>query len=103
ENRNTIFISGQLPINPKTGEMKETIKEQTEQSLRNIKAIVEASNMTLSHIVKNTIYVTSLQNAAEVNEVYATFFGESTPARAMVGVKELPKNAQIEVESIAMR
>ncbi|MCP3032362.1 Rid family detoxifying hydrolase [Halobacillus sp. A1] len=103
EKGNLLFISGQLPINPETNEMSESIVEQAEQSLRNIQAILSASDMTLEHVVKNTIFVTSLEQAAAVNEVYAKFFRETQPARAMVGVKELPKNASIEIESIAMR
>ncbi|NGP45140.1 RidA family protein [Bacillaceae bacterium SIJ1] len=103
EKRNLLFISGQLPIDPETNEMSDQIVEQAKQSLKNIQAILHASDMTLENVVKNTIFVTSLEQAAQVNDVYATFFGETQPARAMVGVKELPKNAMIEIESIAMR
>lgn len=103
EQNNTVFISGQLPIDPETGEMKENVVEQAEQSLKNIESILKEAGLSLGNVVKNTIFMTSLENAAEVNEVYARFFGESKPARAMVGVKELPKNALIEIESIAIR
>ncbi|SFD87227.1 endoribonuclease L-PSP [Lentibacillus persicus] len=103
EKDNLLFVSGQLPINPETNQMSEDIKIQVEQSLRNIESILKASNMTLENVVKNTIFVTSLEQALEINEVYSEFFESSQPARAMVGVKELPKNALVEIESIAMR
>ena len=98
-----LFISGQLPINPETNEMSDDILEQTRQSLENIKAILEEAEMNVDNVVKNTIYVTSLKQAAEINEVYAEFFEKSKPSRAMVGVKELPKGALIEVDSIAIK
>lgn len=103
EKNGMLFVSGQLPIDPSTATMPETIVEQAEQSLRNIEAILQEAQMSLEDVVKNTIFLTSLEHAAQVNEVYAKFFGNSKPARAMVGVKELPKGAQIEIESIAIR
>lgn len=103
EKNNVLFVSGQLPLNPETKEMAATIEEQTRQSLTNIEAILSASDLSLSDVVKNTIYVTTMDQATAVNEVYAQFFGETKPARAMVGVKELPKNAMIEIASVAMR
>ncbi|ARD48307.1 reactive intermediate/imine deaminase [Sporosarcina sp. P37] len=103
EKENIVYVSGQLPINAETNEMSSSVVEQAEQSLKNIEAILKAADLTLENVVKNTIFMTSLEKAAEVNEVYAKFFGDSKPARAMVGVKELPKGAQIEIESIAIR
>ncbi|WP_060680842.1 Rid family detoxifying hydrolase [Virgibacillus halodenitrificans] len=103
EKNNMVFVSGQLPIDANTNEMSENVVEQAEQSLKNIEAILKESGLSLENVVKNTIFMTSLEKAAEVNEVYARFFGEYKPARAMVGVKELPKGAQIEIESIAIR
>ncbi|PIC99406.1 MULTISPECIES: Rid family detoxifying hydrolase [unclassified Sporosarcina] len=103
EKENIIYVSGQLPINPETNEMSLTVVEQAEQSLKNIEAILKAADLSLASVVKNTIFMTSLTEAAQVNEVYAKFFGDSKPARAMVGVKELPKGALIEIESIAIR
>lgn len=103
ENENLLFVSGQIPINPETNEMSDSIVNQAEQSLKNIQSILEASGMTLENIVKNTIFVTSLDKIDDVNKVYEKYFGEIKPARSMVGVKELPKNALIEIESIAMR
>jgi len=98
-----LFVSGQLPINPDTNKMSDNIEIQTEQSLKNIQSILQASDMNLDNIVKNTIYVTSLEHADQINKVYGSFFETLEPARAMVGVKELPKNASIEIESIAMK
>ncbi|PIC63970.1 reactive intermediate/imine deaminase [Sporosarcina sp. P13] len=103
EKEKIVYVSGQLPIDPKTNEMGPTVVEQAEQSLKNIEAILKAADLSLENVVKNTIFMTSLEEAAQVNEVYAKFFGSSQPARAMVGVKELPKGAQIEIESIAIR
>lgn len=103
EKEKIIYVSGQLPIDPETNEMSSTVVEQAEQALKNIEAILKAADLSLANVVKNTIFMTSLVEAAQVNEVYAKFFGESKPARAMVGVKELPKGALIEIESIAIR
>lgn len=103
EKEGFLFISGQLPINPETQEMSYNITEQAEQSLKNIRLILEESGMTLENVIKNTVFVTSLEQATAINEVYGKFFNETQPARAMVGVKELPKGASVEVESIAMR
>lgn len=103
EKEKIIYVSGQLPINPETNEMDSTVVGQAEQSLKNIEAILKAADLSLANVVKNTIFMTSLAEAAQVNEVYAKFFGDSKPARAMVGVKELPKGALIEIESIAIR
>lgn len=103
EQNNFLFISGQLPIDSNTNKMSDSIVEQAEQSLKNVEAILKESGLTLANVVKNTIFVTCMEKASEVNEVYARFFGEYKPARAMVGVKELPKGAQIEIESIAIR
>ncbi|MEN1969817.1 Rid family detoxifying hydrolase [Lentibacillus sp. N15] len=103
ERNNIVFVSGQLPLDAQTNEMKANVVEQAEQSLRNIEAILKETGLSLENVVKNTIFLTSMEKAAEINEVYARFFGEFKPARAMVGVKELPKNALIEIESIAIR
>lgn len=98
-----VFISGQLPLNPNDGNMVETIEQQTEQVLKNIEAILRASELSLSDVVKNTIYVKSIDDFAVVNEIYDRYFGEAKPARATVGVNDLPKGALIEMESIAMK
>ncbi|PID14618.1 reactive intermediate/imine deaminase [Sporosarcina sp. P34] len=103
ERDNILFISGQLPINTTTNKMNEDIVEQAEQCLENIESILKAAGLSAKNVVKNTVYLTSLDKVVEVNEVYDKYFGDSKPARAMVGVKELPKNALVEIESIAIR
>lgn len=99
-----IFVSGQLPIVPETGELLEgTIGEQTKQSLRNISAILKEAECTLENIVKVTIFICDMEKFAEVNAAYAEVLGEAVPARSCVAVRSLPKNAEIEIECIAVR
>ncbi|MCK5698932.1 MAG: RidA family protein [Candidatus Aenigmarchaeota archaeon] len=99
---NTLYISGQIAIDPKTQKfLDENIETQTKQVLENLKAILEASNATLENVLKTTIYLTDISDFAKVNEIYETYFKESKPARATVCVKELPKNAKIEIDAIA--
>ena len=97
-----IFTSGQLPIDPKTGAFPEGgIKEQTRQSLLNIKAILEEAGATLAEVVKTTVFLADMGDFAEMNSVYAEFFAQPFPARSAVAVKTLPKGAMVEVEVIA--
>lgn len=103
---NMLYTSGQLPIDPATGEMPETAAEQARVSLQNLKAIVEEAGLTVNHIFKITVFVKDLNHFAEVNEVYTAFFEEnqaSFPARSCVEVARLPKDALIEIEAIALR
>ena len=98
---NLIFVSGQLPIDAKTGNMPSTIKEQTHQSLENIRHILEAEGASMNNVVKSTVLLADMSLFAEMNEVYAQFFTHPFPARAAFAVKELPKQALIEIELIA--
>ncbi|AIF69036.1 endoribonuclease [Palaeococcus pacificus DY20341] len=99
---NFLFISGQIPINPETGELIQgDIKAQTRQVLENIKAIVEAAGGSLNNIVKVNVYLKDMNDFQAMNEVYAEYFGESKPARAAVEVARLPKDVKIEIEAIA--
>lgn len=99
-----IFISGQLPINPKTKEkILGSITEQTTQVLKNVEAIVLAAGSDLNHVLKTTVYVSDISLWDEVNKVYAAFFGEHKPARAVVPTKELHFGFQIEIEAIALK
>jgi len=99
---NTIYISGQLPIDPATGEFKEgCIRCKARQSLNNIKNILQAEGLTMSHIVKVTILLTDINDFVAVNEVYADFFQPPFPARSAFAVAALPKGAPIEIEAIA--
>lgn len=99
-----VFVSGQLPVDPKTGETAEGgIKGQTLQIFKNIEAILKEADMTLDNVVKTTVFLTDMADFANMNEVYATQFSGTFPARSAFAVKGLPKNAQIEIEVIAMR
>ena len=97
-----IYIAGQLPIDPATGEKKlGSIEEQTEQVLANLRAIVEAAGSDLSRVLKTTVYVSDIELWGKVNEIYARTFGEHRPARAVVPVKDLHYGFKIEIEAIA--
>ncbi len=97
-----VFVSGQLPIDPATGEFSgEDIASQTRQSLTNIKSILESDGLTMANVVKVTVLLQSIADFAAMNEVYATFFEGDCPARAAFEVAALPKAALIEIEAIA--
>lgn len=97
-----IFVSGQLPINPATGEkLLGPVEEQTEQCLKNIDEILKAAGSGLGRVLKMTIYVSDMESWSGVNEVYERLLGEHRPARAVVGVKELHYGFKIEIEAIA--
>lgn len=99
-----LFCSGQISIDPKTNEVfTGDIKTQTEMVLKNVEAVLAASNMNFSHIVKTTIFLTSMSDFATVNEVYAKAFSEAPPARSTVAVAALPKGVNVEIEVIAHR
>lgn len=98
-----VFVSGQLPIDATTGDMPEGIEAQARQSLLNIQHILEAAGLTMSHIVKTTVYLQDMSLFAGMNSVYATFFEGDYPARAAFAVKALPKDALVEIECIAAR
>ena len=101
-----VFTSGQLPIDPATGEMPEDVAAQALQSLKNVQAIIEASGLTINSVFKMTVFVKDLNTFATVNEVYQKFFddlGASYPARSCVEVARLPKDALVEIEAIAQR
>ena len=98
-----VFVSGQLPIDAATGDMPEGIEAQARQSLLNIQHILEAAGLTMSHMVKTTVYLQDMSLFAGMNSVYATFFEGDYPARAAFAVKALPKDALVEIECIAAR
>ena len=101
---NMLFVSGQLPIDPATGNFAEGgIKELTTQSLKNLFAIVAEAGFQPSDIVKTTVFLADMADFAEMNEVYAQFFSAPFPARSAVAVKTLPKGASVEIECIAAR
>lgn len=98
---NLIFVSGQLPINAATGEMPADIKAQTAQSIENIKAVLAEAGATLDNVVKTTVFLADMSLFGAMNEVYAENFKAVYPARAAYAVKELPKQALVEIEVIA--
>lgn len=98
-----IFVSGQLPIDPQTGDMKEDIESQTKQSLENMRNILGEAGLTMDHVVKTTVFLSDMSLFAGMNAVYSTFFTGDFPARSAFAVKELPKGASVEIECIAVR
>ena len=100
---NLVFASGQIPIDPATGEfVAGGIAEQTEQVLRNLSAVLEAASSGLNQIVKTTVFLADMNDFTVMNEVYGRFFGENPPARATVQAARLPRDAKVEIEAIAM-
>ena len=99
-----LFLSGQLPVNPATGEFPEGgVTEQTTQSFENIKSILEEAGLTTANIVKTTVFLADMSLFAEMNAVYAKYYEGDFPARSAVAVKALPKGALVEIECIAVR
>ena len=100
---NFLFLSGQIPLDPKTGELvKGDIRQQTKQVLENIKGVLESQGLGMEDVVKATIFLKDIGNFNQVNEVYATYFPSSPPSRSTVEVAKLPRDADIEIEAIAL-
>ena len=100
---NMLFVSGQVPFVPETMEIVEgDVKAQTAQSLKNVQAILAEAGLDFSHVVKSTVFIKDMNEFAQINEVYAEFFGENKPARACVEVARLPKDVKVEIELIAI-
>ncbi len=98
-----VFISGQIPVNPATGEIPEGIAAQTRQSLENVKAILAEAGLSVDNVVKTTVFMADMADFAAMNEIYASVFTQPFPARSAVAVKALPKNVLVEIEVIAQR
>ena len=98
-----VFASGQIPIDPATGNIPEGIEAQARQALTNVKNLIEASGLTLDDVVKTSVFIKNMDDFAKVNEIYATFFTKDFPARSCVEVARLPKDVLIEVEVIASK
>ena len=98
-----VFISGQIPVNPATGEVPEGIKAQAAQSIANIKAILAEAGLSIDNVVKTTVFLADMALFGEMNEVYAQEFTAPVPARSAVAVRELPKQVLVEIEVIAVR
>jgi 2-iminobutanoate/2-iminopropanoate deaminase len=98
-----IFTAGQIPIDPKTGELVEgSIAMQTRQSLKNLCAILETAGSSLEKVVKTTVFLQSMNDFTEMNKVYSEYFGISLPARSTIEVARLPKGALVEIEAVAL-
>lgn len=98
-----IYTSGQLPLSPESGLIESTdICEQTKQSIKNVRAILESAGSGLDKVIKTTIFITNMSDFPKVNEVYASFFENDPPARSCVEVSKLPKDALVEIEAIAL-
>ncbi len=96
-----LFVSGQIPLDPKTGEIPDTFSKQTHRVLLNLKAVLEAGGSSLDQVLKVTIYMQNLDQFDQMNQIYAEYFGSSKPARACVEVSALPKGVGLEIEAIA--
>ncbi|WP_222983908.1 RidA family protein [Flagellimonas meishanensis] len=103
--KDTLYISGQIPIDPATGKLVEgDIRKETKRSMENLKAILEEANMTFDHVIKTTIFLKDMHQFGEVNEVYGSYFDSDTaPARETVEVANLPKFVNVEISMIAVK
>ena len=98
-----LMTSGQLGVDPATGELAEGVQAQTEQSLKNVGAILEASGFKKTDVVKTTVFIKNMNDFAAVNQIYAAFFGDHKPARSCVEVARLPKDGLVEIEVTAVK
>jgi len=96
-----LFVSGQIPINPETGDIPKSIEEQSHQALKNLQAVVEAGGSSLDRVLKVTIFLTDMNNFGTVNAIYSQYFKEDPPARSCIEVSKLPKDVDIEIEAVA--
>ncbi|MCU0239314.1 MAG: RidA family protein [Pyrinomonadaceae bacterium] len=100
---NMVFVSGQIPIDPKTGEfVSNEVAEQTEQVLKNLSAVLNAAGSSLANVVKTTVFLADMNDFVVMNEIYAKHFADNKPARATVQAARLPKDARVEIECIAL-
>jgi len=98
-----VFVSGQIPLDPATGQFVEGgVREQTEQVLRNLAAVLEAAGTNLDRVVKTTVFLADMDDFAAMNEVYGRYFAEDPPARATVEAARLPRDARVEIEVVAL-
>lgn len=98
---NVLYTSGQIGLDPQTGDLKDGIEEQVKQVMENLKALLKEANMDFSNVVKTTIFLKSIDDFTTVNQIYASYFNENPPARSCVEVSALPKGALVEIELIA--
>jgi len=104
QTENLVFVSGQVALDPVTGEMhNQDLNKETHQVMKNLKAVLQAAGCDFSHIVKTTIFLSDMQLFSQVNEIYGSYFNGDYPARETVAVKELPRKANVEISVIAAR
>lgn len=100
---NMIFTSGQLGLNPETGELENSdIRKEAKQSLENLKAVIEAAGGSLNDVIKTTVFIKDMNQFGDINEVYGEYFSDNKPARSCVEVARLPKDGNIEIEAVAL-
>lgn len=99
----TLYVSGQIPVDPATGLISDNIEDQAKQSLTNIKNILAEAGLTMDNVVKTTVFITDLNDFATVNKVYETFFNSPFPARSCIEISAIPKGCKIEIECIAVK
>ncbi|TGV01281.1 RidA family protein [Flavivirga rizhaonensis] len=102
---NTLYTSGQIALNPETGVLiLDDIKTETDQVMQNLKAVLEAADMTFEHVIKTSIFISNMDNFTQINEVYGSYFNDETaPARETVQVARLPKDVNVEISMIAVK
>ena len=98
---NMVFASGQIPVNPATGEIPEGVEAQAKQAFTNVKNLLEAAGTSIENVVKTSVFIQNMDDFAKINEIYAGYFTEPFPARSCVEVSKLPKGVLLEVEAIA--
>ncbi len=100
---NFVFCSGQIPLDPQTGEfVSDDVAMQTRQVLKNLSAVLEAAGTSLNNVVKTTVFLADMNDFVKMNEIYAEFFSENKPARATVQAARLPRDAKVEIDCIAL-
>lgn len=97
---NMLFCSGQIPLNPQTGEIPDGVEAQAEQALTNVKNLIEAAGASIDNVVKTSVFIKDMNDFAKINEIYAKYFTEPFPARSCVEVARLPKDVLLEIEAI---
>ncbi len=98
---NMLFTSGQIPINPETGNIPDGVEAQARQALKNVSEVIKAGGADMSKVIKTTVFIKNMEDFAKINEIYAEFFTEPYPARSCVEVARLPKDVLLEIEAIA--
>lgn len=98
-----VFCSGQIGIDPETGELRKTLEEQTVQIMENLKQILEEAQSSFENVLKTTIYLTDINHFSKVNEIYSSYFKKTKPARSTIAVSSLPKEALVEIDLIALK